>query len=416
MTDFAHHNHYGSQIANKNRALAAIFGGFAIWLGAFLSGFVINEPAPYELFMALLIAVWVLMGLKIPASIAPLIIFVMLFNVGGIVSMMVMPDWHEGLIYVAVSFFLGFTAIFFASVVANKPDRLRLIFSGYLFAAVITSILGILGYFNAFPGAEIFTRFGRAKGAFQDPNVFAPFLVLPAIYCLHELLTKPFMRVLPQIFALVIISAAIFLSFSRGGWGLLALSGFMLVIALLITNRSSAFRLRIFILSISALIVFALILLVALQFDSVRDVFLNRARLIQDYDGARLGRFARHIIGYQLAMEKPFGIGTLQFGLIYGEDTHNIWLKALLEYSWLGFAAYVTLVVWTLGAGFKILFRNRPWQPMLLCAYIVFFGHLLLGNIIDTDHWRHFYLLLGIVWGCVALEHKHQRNLLIHTV
>ncbi|MEM9574260.1 MAG: hypothetical protein AAF870_03405, partial [Pseudomonadota bacterium] len=152
-------------------------------------------------------------------------------------------------------------------------------------------------------------------------------------------------------------------------------------------------------------------LLVALQIDSVRDLFLTRAQLVQEYDGARLGRFARHWLGFAKALEHPFGIGILEFGKIFGEDPHNIWLKALFDYSWLGFAAYVALMVWTLIAGFKILFRNRIWQPFLLCAYIVFVGHIIIGNVIDTDHWRHFFLLLGIIWGCVAAEANHQRAL-----
>ena len=66
---------------------------------------------------------------------------------------------------------------------------------------------------------------------------------------------------------------------------------------------------------------------------------------------------------------------------------------------------------WSAGrftAGFRILFRDRPWQPILLCAYVVFVGHVALGSVIDTDHWRHFYLLIGLVWGAIALEYRHQ--------
>lgn len=77
-------------------------------------------------------------------------------------------------------------------------------------------------------------------------------------------------------------------------------------------------------------------------------------------------------------MEHPLSIGPLEFGKILGEDTHNIWLKALLDYSWLGFAAYFTLIVWTLAAGFCFLFRARPWQPYLMCVYVVFLGHVAL--------------------------------------
>src|SRR5690606_30818300 len=83
-------------------------------------------------------------------------------------------------------------------------------------------------------------------------------------------------------------------------------------------------------------------------------------------------------------------------------------LKALLDYSWLGFAAWLTLMVWTVAAGFRIIFRARSWQPFLLCTYVTFLGHIALGTVIDTDHWRHFYMLLGLLWGMMALEQRHQ--------
>jgi hypothetical protein len=167
-------------------------------------------------------------------------------------------------------------------------------------------------------------------------------------------------------------------------------------------------RLRIIGMGIAALALLAIGLVVALQIPAVADLFSARAQLVQDYDSARLGRFARIGLGFQLAAEHPLGIGPLAFGHIFGEDTHNIWLKALLDYSWLGFASYVLLIVWTLAAGFRILFRDRPWQPYLLCAYVVLLGHVGLGAVIDTDHWRHFYLLLGLVWGGIALEARHK--------
>ena len=75
---------------------------------------------------------------------------------------------------------------------------------------------------------------------------------------------------------------------------------------------------------------------------------------------------------------------------------------------WLGFAAYLTLTWITLGIGFKLLFRQRPWQQYLISAYACYVAHVVVGNLIDTDHWRHFYLLLGVIWGCYALEKRHQ--------
>ena len=39
-------------------------------------------------------------------------------------------------------------------------------------------------------------------------------------------------------------------------------------------------------------------------------------------------------------------IGPLVFGTIFGEDTHDIWLKTLMDYGRLGFVSYLTLILW----------------------------------------------------------------------
>ena len=385
-------------------------GALAIWLSAFLSGFVINEPAPYELFMSGLVAIWFLFGLRLPAEIMPLTVLLVLFNVGGIVSMMTMADWRDAPMYLAVGFFLAFTAIFFAAAVAGDRRRLDMIMNGYLTAAVLTGSLGVIGYFGLVPGADIFTRHGRAMGAFQDPNVFAPFLALPAIWCLHGVLTRPFGGAMWRLALMTVLVFAIFLSFSRAGWGLFVVCALVLTGVLLIASPTPAFRLRIVVLAVAAALALAAALAVALQIDAVRDMLIERARLFQTYDAGQGGRFANQRLGFFKATEHPFGIGPLEFGRRFGADTHNIWLKALFDYSWLGFACYVTLVFWTLGAGLRIMFRDRPWQPVLICALVVFFGHMLVGNVIDTDRWRHLYLIFGIIWGCIALEARHQRE------
>ncbi|MEM9999669.1 MAG: O-antigen ligase family protein [Pseudomonadota bacterium] len=394
----------------KNRAIAAALSSLSLFLGAFLSGFVINEPAPYELYMAALIFVWALFGLRIPSATMPLIIFLMVFNIGGVISLAVLPDMTSQLIYVLVSFFLAFTSIFFAAVIAADHRRLTVLMNGYLAAAILTALAGILGYFGLIPGGDIFTRFGRARGVFEDPNVFAPFLILPTLYCLHALMTKDLSGLAPRLAMTLILAMGIFLSFSRAGWGMLVLCTVMLAVLTVAASNSNRLRLRVLIMSMSAVAIALVAFLIALQFDVVRDMFTERAQLVQSYDGAREGRFARHWIGLKLALEHPFGIGPLEFGKRFGEDTHNIWLKALFDYSWLGFVAYVLLVFWTIGAGFKIMFRDRPWQSVLMCAWVVFVGHTIIGYVIDTDHWRHFFLILGLIWGCIALEARWQRE------
>lgn len=393
-----------------NAKLISLIATGAVSLGVLLSGFVINEPAPYELYMAGLIAIWALFGLRISKPIVPLIVLLVAFNIGGMISMTQMAKLYNTPLYLAVSLFLALTAIFFAAVTETRPALFKLIFGAWLTAAVATAALGILGYFQAFPGAEMFTRFERAAGAFEDPNVFGPFLTLPGIYMLHRLLTSSPARMPFYAIPLLIIAGGVFLSFSRGAWGLFGASAVLLVAGLFLQSASGAFRLRIAVMTIVAVLLLAVAIMVALQIPAVAELFSARARLAQDYDSAQFGRFARYGIGFMMAMENPLGIGPLNFGRILGEDTHNIWLKALLDYGWLGFVSYLTLICWTGVAGFRILFRDRPWQPYLLCAYVVFLGHIALGTVIDTDHWRHFYLLLGLIWGAIALEYRYQRR------
>ncbi|ATU92062.1 O-antigen ligase family protein [Phyllobacterium zundukense] len=396
--------------AAKNRALIRLISSFAIGFGVFLSGFVIDEPAPYELYMAGLIGVWALFGLRLSRAVAALLAILVVFNLGGLISMGQMADLKTAPMYIAVSLFLAITSVFFAAVIDNDERILAVIFKAYILAAICTSLLGILGYFDAFPGAELFTRYGRAMGAFQDPNVFGPFLMLPLAWLVHGVLVGD-LRALPiRLVPILILTLGIFLSFSRAAWGMALLIIAGLAVLLFIRNPNRLFRLRIMLLAGLAVVVVLLAVIVALQIPSVAELFTARAQLVQDYDDAQFGRFARHWYGMLLSIDHPLGIGPLEFGPIYGEDTHNIWLKAALDYGWLGFVSYLILTMLTLGLGLRILFRERPWQPFLLCAYIVYVAHVAIGNVIDTDHWRHFYLLIGIIWGCAALESRHKTS------
>lgn len=399
-------SHSGGTPFNPQLAVLRLCGSAFVAFGVFLSGFVISEPAPYELLMAGLVGIWFLLGLRISRRVGILLALLLVFNIGGILSLTVMRDMAGGPLYLAVSTFLALTSVFYAAIIEDGHRRLELIFKAWVASALITATLGILGYFNAFPGSEVFTLYDRAKGAFQDPNVFGPFLIAPALYLMHGLLTGPLSRAPLKAVALLVITLGVFLSFSRAAWALFLLASVGLVLVLLLNERTTAFRLKILLLTLAAVVLMVAALGVALQFEQVRDLFLSRATLEQDYDSGHLGRFARHRIGFLNAMEQPLGIGPMVFSQIFPEDEHNIWLKSLTTYGWLGFVSYVTMMVITLSVGFRLLLRNRPWQPYLIIAWIVVVGHVVIGNVIDTDHWRHFYLLLGIVWGCWALEKR----------
>lgn len=391
-------------------AALSLFGSWLVALVVFLSGFVIAEPAPYELFLVVLIGLWALFGLKISRYVAPLLTLLTLFMIGGILSLMTMVDLTKGPMYMAVSGFLALSSVFFAAIIEDRHQRLALIFNAWVAAAVLTALLGILGYFGAIPGAENFTLYDRAKGAFQDPNVFGPFLAVPALYLIHGLLTQPIHKAPPKIAALLILALGVFLSFSRAAWALNLFCVVGFVFVMLLKERNGLFRLRILVIVLIGGLFVVGALLAALQSEQVATLFSSRSQLVQDYDGGHLGRFDRHRIGFLLSMEKPLGIGPMVFSTIFPEDEHNVWLKSLTSYGWLGFVSYVALIIWTLSLGFRFLLLERPWQVYLMIAWVVLIGHVGVGNVIDTDHWRHFYMLIGIIWGCAALEYRYRRK------
>lgn len=397
-------------VFHPQRAAWQKIASFFTAFGVFLSGFVISEPAPYELMMVALIAIFFLSGLRISRTVAILLAALLIFNVGGLVSLTQLKDLTDGPIYMAVSIFLALTSVFYAAVIEDRHQRLHIMFTGWVLAALGTATLGILGYFHAFPGSEQFTLYDRAKGAFQDPNVFGPFLVSPALYLIHGLLNGRAAMMPLRAGALLIIALGIFLSFSRAAWILFLFCAVMLVFIMLMKQRSTAFRLKILTFALMAAMLMAGGLAVALQFKQVSELFSNRTKLVQDYDGGHLGRFERHRIGFRLSLEHPLGIGPLVFGKTLGEDEHNIWLKTLTTYGWLGFATFITTLFASLVMGYRLLLRERPWQPYLMIAWTVVLGHVIIGNVIDIDHWRHFYLLLGIIWGSIALENRWQRQ------
>lgn len=400
---------WGVDAQEKKRKLNRLIANFSVGLGVFLLSFVMSEPAPYELYMLGLMTVALLFGLRLTRVSSVLLAVFTVFNLGGMISVMQMADVKSGPLYVAVSLFLALTSVFFAAFIEADYRRLRIIFNAYLLTASITAILGIAGYFGLIPGADIFTRYGRAKGAFEDPNVFGPFLVLPFTWCFYRCVRGRPRDIFIYLPLCCLLIPAILVSFSRATWIMTSIAVMFVFTIVFLKMQSNRARFYLVLVGLSTIISALVSILLLLQIPDVQSFFLERMQL-QEYDSDRHGRFARHWDGMLYAMEHPLGIGPLVFAPLFGEDTHNIWLKAALDYGWIGFFAFVMLTGLTLGLGFKFLLRQRPWQPFLLCTYATYLSHVLIGNVIDTDHWRHFYLLLGIIWGCIGLEYKYSQT------
>jgi hypothetical protein len=68
------------------------------------------------------------------------------------------------------------------------------------------------------------------------------------------------------------------------------------------------------------------------------------------------------------------------------------------------------LLLTTVMVGLRTALVRTPWQPYLITALAAFVGEMAEGFVIDTDHWRHFFLMLGMVWGLAAATLRQVRT------
>jgi hypothetical protein len=112
-------------------------------------------------------------------------------------------------------------------------------------------------------------------------------------------------------------------------------------------------------------------------------------------------------MGAIFALDVPLGIGPLQFNKYFTEDPHNSYLNAFMAGGWLSGACYPALVALTLFYGLRCALTRTPWQSTAIIVYAGYFGIVTESVIIDSDHWRHAFLLLGLLWGLIAATRRY---------
>jgi hypothetical protein len=383
-----------------------------VWLVGASGAIVFIEPSPYELMTLTAAVLFFATGLRLRLVFMPLLLLLFLLNVGYSIGAIPFLDKSEVANWIATSWYMAFTVIFLAMVVSEDTTaRLDMLRRGLVVGALIASLAGIAGYFNLVPGGhDLLTLYERARGTFKDPNVLGAFLILPALFVLQSVVSDGFGKSFHSTIALAIMALAILLAFSRAAWGGLALTSAFMLALMVLTSPSRAQRSRIIVMSVVAVILVVLLIAVLLSFDSIREMFQQRASFDQSYDEGRFGRFGRHILGADMALDLPFGIGPLQFHNYFPEDTHNSYLNAFMSGGWLAGICYPALVFITVIFGFRHVFVPVPWQRTYLAVFAAFLGTVGESFIIDTDHWRHFWMMLGTMWGMFAAAQPYKQS------
>lgn len=359
------------------------------------------EPSPHDALMGVLAVCCLVAGVRFERKTALLILLLLVWNVAGLMSLLNVSAEEKAIQYTATSFYLAIAAVIFACLFAqNTMPRLATMRAAYILTAVLVSLEAISGYFHLFPGSSIFLAMDRGAGTFKDPNVFGPFLIWPMLFVMQRVIARRI--TLRDLFILGILSIGLFLSFSRGAWVHMAVSGFVLLALLFFSAPDTRYRMRLVTLSLICIVAIALLIVALLSLDSVREMFQQRAQAVQYYDVGEGGRFRLQELAFGALLDFPNGMGPFEFVRVYGLQQHNVYLQAFMVYGWVGGLTYIIMVVATLMLGLRTAFVATPWQPYLITALAAFAGEAFEGAVIDSDHWRHFYLLLGIVWGLGA--------------
>src|SRR5262249_38531190 len=155
-------------------------------------------------------------GLSLRASMMPLVLLLILYDIGFSLAVIPLSNLPEAASWVAISWYLSGTAVFFAAMLgSNTQARLDMLLRGYMAAAVVAAAAAVIGYFHLGPDqlSELFLRYDRARGTFNDPNVLGAFLILPALLTLQRLLVAHFLAAVRGAVLLALFTAAILLSF-----------------------------------------------------------------------------------------------------------------------------------------------------------------------------------------------------------
>jgi O-antigen ligase len=380
----------------------------AVWI--FTGGLVFVEPSPYELSFLAVLPVAFLAGMGLYRSTFGLFAILIGFTPFALLAVFQVrfTPISDALIFSLVTVFLMVTAYFAANYVAEDTERrMGIVMRAYTWAAVFCAGLGTLAYLGLIPGADMFVLYGRARATFNDPNVFGPFLVLPAMFALQRLLLG---RGKVQVYAgivYMILFIGVFASFSRAAWGHFALSSVMVLGLCFWLEADARDKVRIMIMSIVGAGMLIVSLAGLLSIPSVSALFEVRAAG-QNYDEGETGRFGRQGYAYDLALANPLGIGPGEFrNLRVREEPHNVYVSVLHVYGWGGGGLYYLMVLLTLWRGMAALTVNSRYRLVmipLMSTYVMLVGE---SAIIDSDHWRHYFLIVGLIWGVASAINNH---------
>lgn len=392
-----------SRLAEKYQKAVTLFVAIFVFCGAIS----LIEPSPYDLAALIALPLWMLGGFRVNQFIVILAVAWTIRELAAFAALM--PYWNEPdpRLFQFQSLYLYVTVIFFTIFFAERTqERAEAALRAYAASTVLSAVVAIMSYLNLFGLDALTTIEGRVAGTFKDPNVFGSYLTLGAVIFLHSLLVGRARWPSLSALSLGLVLTGVFLSFSRGSWGATIFALLLTAGAAFATHRDARMRRRIILTAFAGFAILALVLLIVLSQDSIREFFLQRAKLEQDYDGGVTGRFGNQLRSLPMLLERPMGFGPLRFRLVFDLEPHNSYIGAFANGGWVGGLSWIVIVLASVYVGFRLMLKPSPYRDYAQMVFPALLALLLQGFQIDIDHWRQLFLMCGLLWGLEAARRR----------
>jgi hypothetical protein len=389
-------------------ALAVARYEAAVALGFLLFAVVRVEPAPADAVFAVVIAVALVTG-RFTLSATPLgpALGIAIFLALNLVACFEAVDPVRAASFLSITAYLCVFGLWVATWVNDRVRAHRLL-RIYIGTAAVSAGLGAAALFIPFPGHEALTAYTgtRARGLFKDPNVYGPFLVPALLLMLQELIEPRLLRSgrVVKLLGLAALSCGVLFSYSRAAW-LDFVVGVLVMGAVFALRRGGARRALVF---AFVLAVAGAVLVVSIQVTGQLSFLKERARY-QTYDNQRFGAQSG---GIRVGERHPIGVGPGQFELVEPISAHSTYVRALAEEGVLGFVVLVALFTGTLLMALRNAVRGWDTHGIGSTALLAAWAGILANSVfVDTLHWRHLWLVAGLIWAAQTSSSAGMRPL-----
>lgn len=371
------------------------------------SFYVVVEPAPTDL-VFIILGIFVVLKPGLPLIRNAGLFWLFGLTVCSILSLAGSAELVKSLVYVAVTIYL-FAAWYIIVVLLRYYGFAywQLLKRSYLIAALAAALIGFVSHFSTvFVGVMGMTPiyYGtRIQASFKDPNVYSPFLCSAFLVVLSSLLTGENSKRsqllcfgMAGLFALEIIGA-----FSRAGY-VNALIGIVVLLGLHIVVIRSAKRMpRILAITVSTLVIVVPVALLIIDSLGLSEYLMQRLQR-QGYDDHR---FSGQSLALQVISEKPLGVGPGQAANALGIGTHNVFLRIAIENGVMALICFVGFLLYVFWTAFRgTMRRSSPYRDVYAMSLAVLTGISVNSLVIDSLHWRFFFLFLAIPIGLSQRE------------